>query len=106
MEKNKYRNITYSIIYCTKICPTENEDTKNIYLAQLGECHYIPLDVIESENLPKCLQYNDSHNEFIEWGEKILTLYYNEDKESDSKDENNKEYLNNKNYKNDNSNYY
>ena len=85
-------NIRFQIYHdnghITKICPNEKEDTKNIFLAQLGECHYIPLDIISDNIVPKCLEYTESWDDFIEWGEKILTGQFDSDSDSDRNEDN------------------
>lgn len=104
---NKRFIIYHDNKHITNICPNENKNTKNIYLAQLGECHYIPLDLIQTENPPKCLEYKDSHNEFIEWVNKILIENSNQN-ENEIEDgfieyNNNCGYFDDYNYRNDES---
>jgi hypothetical protein len=73
--------------HITKICPHEKEDTRNIFLAHVGECHYIPLDIISentNENVPECLYYTESFDEFKKWAEKTLIekMNHNSDNEN------------------------
>lgn len=61
--------------HITKICPDgiENEKTKNVYLAHMGESHYIPLDEIDQDKpLPSCIESNQSYNAFITWTRKVI----------------------------------
>jgi hypothetical protein len=48
-----------------------DDNTKEIYLAQLGESHYIPLDKLPCNTIPNCLEYSECYDEFAKWGKKV-----------------------------------
>jgi hypothetical protein len=77
-------NIKFKIYHnnnhITNICPVENEDTQIIILAQLGECHYIPLDVIPKGKKVDCPMYTENYKKFLNWADSIM----NDDYESNS----------------------
>jgi hypothetical protein len=53
--------------YNTEISTIENENTKTIYLGQIGELHYIPLDRMQEGTEYHCPKYDDSLNDFHMW---------------------------------------
>jgi hypothetical protein len=75
--------------HSTNICPCEKETTRSIYLAQIGECHYIPLDEISNENSEtlSCPKYTDEINKFVAWGNKMKNKKNNYVQSSSSDDE-------------------
>jgi hypothetical protein len=66
--------IYYNTGYKTQIfySDKENAKTQHVYLALLGESHYLPLDKISGETIPECLEYTDCRDEFIKWGKNII----------------------------------
>lgn len=67
--------------HVTKICPNEKENTKYINLAQIGECHYIPLDEIKENQQTEPPFYDSELNKFYFW-KKIVEIK-NEDENED-----------------------
>ena len=59
--------------HSTNICPNEKETTIPIYLAQIGECHYIPLDKIKNTDAEEsaCPTYTDDIKILVKWAKKI-----------------------------------
>lgn len=51
--------------YQTTISTKNDENTKTIYLGQLGEMHYVPLD--KYEGVKNCVMYNEYYGKFCEW---------------------------------------
>jgi hypothetical protein len=74
-------NIYHDNGHITKICPDERDNTQNIYLAQIGECHYIPLKKIEEKVNIEIPLYDEDIKKFIFW-KKIIELENTEDEEN------------------------
>jgi hypothetical protein len=88
-------NIFHDNGHITKICPNEKENTRNIFLAHVGECHYIPLDIISLDSdkkTPECIYYTESIDEFTRWAEETLMQNSNSDEMSDYDTNNNDDY--------------
>jgi hypothetical protein len=77
-------NIYHDNEHITYICPNKKENTREIYLGQIGECHYIPLDEIKNDQhdeqykIPLC---DKDINTFSFW-KKIVEIK-NEDENED-----------------------
>jgi len=73
--------------YSTEICIAENDQTQTIYLGQIGELHYVPLEEKMHEN-HECPKYDDSLNDFHMWARSIAVslgrvTYEESDKENE-----------------------
>lgn len=71
--------IYHSNEHVTIICPLEKENTKTIFLTQLGECHYIPLDIINPDVPYECPYYYDDIKKFESWADEIEADYKSPD---------------------------
>ena len=58
--------------YTHEINPINNQDTLEIYLGQIEEFHYIPLD--KQKNNETCLKYNNRINMFHDWAQNMAFL--------------------------------
>lgn len=76
----------------TEIETKLDDQTKTIYLGQIDEVHYIPLDVNENNDNKSCPKYTESFNIFQKWAKWAISQMNNSDDSdggNDSDDSNN-----------------
>ena len=66
--------IYHSNEHITSICPREFENTQIVYLAQIDECHYLPLEKKNGETKYECPFYTDDCHKFRTWADSLYEL--------------------------------
>jgi hypothetical protein len=60
----------------TEISTQDNENTRSIFLGQIEECHYIPLDIIKDDSNDICPVYDGNTKKFVAWAERIFIMKF------------------------------